>query len=234
MKYKPSQKFAGVSIASSEVVDGSIIMDTKESVACGKKFLEKIGAPDALCYMPQVHGNKIIVVDRTGEYTGVDGLLTQKNLTLAVKTADCIPVIIYDAKTGYIGAIHAGRKSICLGILSVSLGEILKMQSIDPSDLVVFLGPHIRCKNYGLRQETAKELEGTKWKQYLVRIGDKTHFDLTRGAKCELEEIGVKADNIEDCGIDTFEDERFFSVRKSPGDQSKRFLTVVYKHETGN
>ena len=231
MKYKLPPKFDGVSIYSSEVADGLMVMGTEEGRQNAKRFLESISVNLPLCHMAQVHGNKIISVDKGGLYEDVDGIVSCKNLTLAVKTADCVPVIIYDPETGLIGAIHAGRKSIVGGILSESLLNILNKYGCVPNDLCVFLGPHIRVASYNLLPEAYKSLKGTKWVRFMSEIKGENHFDQTAAVHEELEEIGIKAENIVDCGINTFQDDRFFSARKNPEIKKLRFLTVIFKNE---
>ncbi len=231
MKYNLPQDFARVSIFSSEISDGIMAMGTEEGRQNAKKFLNKTGAKPALCHMTQIHENRIILIDHGGLYENVDGIVTRENLTLAVKTADCVPVMIYDPETKLIGAIHAGRKSIVGGILSESLLNILNKCASDPNNLRVFLGPHIRVASYNLLPETTSGLKDTKWARFMPEIEGRIHFDQTAATCAELEEIGIKAENIVDCGIDTFEDGRFFSARRTPKDDKIRFLTVIFKNE---
>lgn len=232
MKYNLPQDFAGVFIYSSEVSDGLMAMGTKAGRQNAKNFLDKIGAISPLCHIAQIHSNKIILAENAGIFENTDGIVTQKNLTLAVKTADCVPVMIYDPKTKLIGAIHAGRKSIIRGILSKSLSSILKKCFSDPKDLRVFLGPHIRVESYNLLNKTAEGLKDTKWAKFMPEIEGRIRFDQTAATCAELEEVGIKAENIIDCNIDTFRDDRFYSARKTPEDEKIRFLTVIFKNET--
>jgi len=233
MKYKSGDKFAGISIFSSEISDGQMSLGTLEGRENANKFLKKIGSGQPLSHMAQVYSNRIEVVETPGLFEGIDGLVTREKLTLGVKSSDCIPVMIYDPKSSLIGAIHAGREPLTKGILSDSLGQILEKQNIDPGNLLVFLGPHIRVDSYPLRKKSVDELSQTKWFKYLKKIDGKLHFDLTEAAKAELVKTGVLAENMYDCGIDTFKDSRFFSFRRRPEtDKVENFLTVVFKNET--
>lgn len=231
MKYNLPKKFDGVSIYSSEVPDGIMAMGTQGGRQNAKNFLDKVGAKLPLGHMAQIHGNIIIPVDKGGLFENVDGLVTCENLTLAVKTADCVPVMIYDSRTGLIGAIHAGRRSVVGGILSKSLFNILEKYNISPAGLNVFIGPHIRVENYHLLPKTAESLKDTKWSKFMPEIKGMLHFDQTTATRFELEEIGIKAENIVDCGLDTFLDERFFSARRNPEIEYLRFITVIFKNE---
>src|ERR1700744_133930 len=67
---------------------------------------------DRVGWMNQVHGDHIEVVDgpRETAFDDTDGLVTRTpRLALAVVTADCVPVLLGDARAGVVAAVHAGR-----------------------------------------------------------------------------------------------------------------------------
>ena len=63
-----------------------------------------------LCTPIQVHSDRVLWVDKPGKYDKCDGLLTNisKNLTLSLSVADCIPIALYDGKTGNFGIWTGG------------------------------------------------------------------------------------------------------------------------------
>jgi copper oxidase (laccase) domain-containing protein len=231
MEFKDFEKYK-VKIFSSEVADGQMALETDAGRENAKKFLSKIGAEAPLAHMAQVYSNRIQVITKPGLYENIDGILTRENLALGVKASDCIPVMIHDPVTGLIGAIHCGREPLTKKILSNSLLEILSKTKVNPENLRVFLGPHIRVDSYPMKEGSIKALQGTKWEKYLKPRSGELNFDLTEGAKDELVKTGVLAENIYDSGIDTFQDGRFFSFRKKPDSQkyeTTNFLTVIFK-----
>lgn len=229
MKYNLPNDFKEVEIVSSEVSDGSMTTDTKDGLKRARKLLKKIGTTSPLCYMEQVHGNKILIAERDGFYRNADGLVTKRNFVLSVKTADCVPVMIYDPKAQIFGAVHAGREGIIKRILSLNLKRILKELSSNPRDLMVFIGPHIRLENYPIGLDAIRDLDISIWGKFIKNVDGKSCFDLTSAAISELEGIGVMDQNIIDCKIDTFADARFFSCRRDREKEGERFLTAIYK-----
>jgi len=232
MEFKNFNRF-GYKVFCSEVQDGQMDMQTEQGQQNAKAFLSKVGAFEQLCYMTQVHGAEIVFVDRPGSFESVDGLIADQDFTLAVKTADCIPVVFCAENSKIFGAIHAGRKSITEGILSDSLAQKIRELSLSPEDIFVFLGPHIRKENYNLLEGTFEALKDTKWTQFISNREGQNYFDMTAAATWQLVKVGVLKENIIDSGIDTFDDPAFFSARQDPDNPNIRFLTVIF-HEPKN
>ena len=99
----------------------------------------------------QVHSNKIIKFDplkadphKYQEMEG-DALITnQSNVTIAVKTADCLPILLIDKKEKAIGAIHAGRKGTMLSIVKAAIENMKTCFNTMPENLIVGIGPGIQ------------------------------------------------------------------------------------------
>lgn len=108
----------------------------------------------------QIHSKNIYLAtqkDKGKEIKAVDGLLTfSPNTPLLIRTADCLPIYIFEKKKKLIGLIHAGRKGLENGIIE---NLIDKLNSIETNlnDLELFIGPHICSKCYFMDLE--KELE---------------------------------------------------------------------------
>ncbi|MGB9304635.1 MAG: laccase domain-containing protein, partial [Mycobacterium sp.] len=93
---------------------GDHVGDDPDAVAANRARLAKgIGLPaKRLVWMNQVHGDRIEVVDKPREapFDDTDGLVTATaRLALVVVTADCVPVLMADARAGVAAAVHAGR-----------------------------------------------------------------------------------------------------------------------------
>ncbi len=75
-------------------------------------FYKELGLkPENIAIQRQVHGDIIRCVDKGGFYGESDALITdKKNLGLAVSTADCTPIFIFDKKNKIIAAVHSGME----------------------------------------------------------------------------------------------------------------------------
>ena len=113
--------------------------------------------PEIVAFAKQVHGAKVFDV-KSGKFVNgreADGFITtKKNCLLLVFTADCLPVFLYDVKTGFIGITHCGWKSTIKNIVSRAVGK-LKKKGSKVKDLRIVLGPRIKECCYEVSPEFA-------------------------------------------------------------------------------
>jgi len=195
-----------------------------------RRFLQKIAADKPYNCCGQPHDTHIEIISEPGFYENADGLITKGDYVLGVKTADCVPLLLYELSTKTIGAIHISRDILIAGIISRSLSEALKKADVSPLSTKFFLGPHIRVESYPQKKEKAEKIAASRFKKFLTNYNDKTCFDLTAAVIYELEEIGASRDNIIDCALDTYCDKRFYSARRlKKGEKLHCFLSVIFK-----
>src|ERR1700755_2358025 len=110
---------------------GDHVGDDPAAVAANRARLAKaigLGA-DGVVWMNQVHGDRVVSVDGP-QRTAVDetdGLVTTNpRLALAVVTADCVPLLMADARAGVIAAVHAGRVGAQNGVVIRGGGEMVR------------------------------------------------------------------------------------------------------------
>ena len=177
------------------------------------RLAEAVGlGDDRLVWMNQVHSANIAVVDRAQTVDETDGLVTTvPRLALAVVTADCVPVLMADARAGVIAAVHAGRVGAAAGIVARAL-ETMVDAGADVADVSVLLGPAVSGRNYEVPEPMAAEVEralpGSR-----TRTGRGTPgLDLRAGIANQLRGLGVRAIDVDPrC---TVEDRNLFSHRR--------------------
>jgi copper oxidase (laccase) domain-containing protein len=96
--------------------------DEPEAVAANRKRLAAAMGleEDRVIWMNQVHGDRVTRVDgpRVAAVEATDALVTTaRRLALAVVTADCVPVLLADARSGVVAAVHAGRVGAQRGVV---------------------------------------------------------------------------------------------------------------------
>jgi YfiH family protein len=111
-----------------------------------RRFTEVIGGNWTLAACWQVHGTDVHVVrdpaDPRPEDQRCDALTTNlRGVLLGVKTADCVPVIVGDAKSGACAAVHAGWRGTLSEIVPHALTRMQAEFGTDPSDVRAALGP---------------------------------------------------------------------------------------------
>lgn len=105
----------------------------------------------------------------------------------------------------------------------ILLKKTIKLARVNPTHLIVGIGPHIRKCCYFLRGESLGKYTKRKWRAYTEERGGKVYFDLTKIAINQLVDSGVKMENIEDSKICTFCQGRgrFYSARRKEIEGSK-------------
>lgn len=171
-------------------------------------------AEDAIVWMNQVHSANVAVVD--GRPAAVlertDAVVTStRGLALAVVTADCVPVLLADARAGVIGAAHAGRVGAQLGIVPRTVAEMVALGA-RVADISVLLGPAVSGRNYEVPAEMADEVEGVLPGSRCRTAKGTVGLDIRAGLARQLTALGVTSIDIDPrC---TVEDTALFSHRR--------------------
>lgn len=158
-----------------------------------------------VAYMDQVHGSEIKKIDTPGLYT-CDGIFTDKaDLTLVVKTADCMPLIFCSRQENVVGVVHMGWRSAKGGILDNIPYEL--------SSFKVFAGVGMRKCCYEVGSEF---LAHKNFKPHIRSRGGKYYFDPLGFARTSLVANGLKEENFSDLGLCSYcSEQNFFSHRKT-------------------
>jgi YfiH family protein len=111
-----------------------------------RRLLSAVGGVWKLAACWQVHGSDVLVVrereDPRSEREHCDALATNlKGVLLGVKTADCVPVLLGDPRTGACAAVHAGWRGTLAGIVKHALARMREEFGTDPSDVRAAIGP---------------------------------------------------------------------------------------------
>ena len=168
----------------------------------------------------QVHSNNFVFIDHNFKFNNkkikADALITnQKRLPIAVLTADCVPILLYDEKKDIIAAIHAGWKGAFKGIIKKVINFML-IKGCKRKFITAAIGPCIGRSSYNVKDDFKKKFikKDKKNKIFFKLKKDKIFFDLSNFVKSQLE--SNKITNIDTINIDTFDKKNnFFSARRS-------------------
>ena len=167
----------------------------------------------------QIHSNKFIYIDEEYQFKSkpkVDAVITnQKNLPIAILTADCVPILICDSKKKIIAAVHAGWKGALKGIVDKVIKFMIKKGS-KPQNITAVIGPCISIDNYEVQNDFKNKFlrKDRKNKIFFKLKHKKLYFDLSKYVKSLLLKNKVK--KIEKIKIDTFDiKNKFFSARRA-------------------
>jgi YfiH family protein len=207
---------------------GDHVGDDPAAVAANRdRLASSIGLPaDRVVWMNQVHGVHVEVVDapRSASFDDTDALVTSTpRLALAVITADCVPVLLSDARAGVIGAAHAGRVGAADGVVLRTV-EAMLAAGAHAADISVLLGPAVSGPNYEVPEEMAADVEARLPGSRTTTPGGTPALDLRAGIARQLLAAGITAIAIDPrC---TVEDPALFSHRR--GAPTGRLASVVW------
>ena len=192
-------------------------LNVKKNLNIVKKKISKSAKNIFLIH--QIHSNKFVFVSESYKFKSkpkADAIITnQKNLPIAVLTADCVPVLISDKKLHLVAAIHAGWKGAFKGIISKVIKFMIKKGS-KIQNITAAIGPAISVDNYEVRENFRKKFmkKNKKNKIFFKKKSKKLYFNLPKYVKSLLLESKIK--NIEQINIDTFnKGNKFFSARRA-------------------
>ncbi|MFH1547041.1 MAG: polyphenol oxidase family protein [bacterium] len=149
-----------------------------------------------------------------GEIIKADTLVTHhKNLALFLVVADCIPIIITNKEKTILSIAHVGIANTKTKYIQRVIKNISTESNSSPNQLEVIIGPSLQKEHF--IYEYFEDKDSEVWRGLVEKTEDgKFMIDNVGAVIKQLTDSGVKKENIYDCKIDTYTDERFFSHKK--------------------
>lgn len=195
---------------------GDHVGDDPAAVAANRKRLAaalKLDE-DRVVWMNQVHSDHVVVVDGPVEAAvdNTDALVTTTpRLALAVVTADCVPVLLGDARAGVVAAVHAGRVGAQNGVVARTVEAMLEAGA-RAGDISALLGPAVSGVNYEVPEAMAAEVEAALPGSRTTTSRGTPGLDLRAGIARQLTDLGITAIDVDPrC---TVADRNLFSHRR--------------------
>ncbi|MDD5506163.1 MAG: peptidoglycan editing factor PgeF [Candidatus Omnitrophica bacterium] len=239
MGNNPLEKFGLKHVASafSKHQDGNMSLcygNTQGALGNRKQFLSALGIDyRTLICAKQVHGKTVTYVTQANKGSGAldydssirdtDGFLTdQKNVPIAILTADCLSVFIYDPSKPAIGILHAGWRSTEKNICAEAIRLMQEKFGSRPDRILVGFGPSIRSCCCKMENDFKSNFPFG-----LINRDGGLYLDIALINRRQLAACGVREGNIFDPELCTFsENKDFFSFRKE-ADQAGRMISVI-------
>jgi hypothetical protein len=186
-----------------------------------RRMAEQMGvAPTHFLTVHQTHSPDVMVATAPWDATArprADAIVTRiEGLSIGATAADCGPILLVDPNARVIGAAHAGWKGALTGVLESTVKAMEKLGAAR-GDTIAAIGPLIRQQSYEVGGEFVErfieaDAGNTLFFMPSTRNGH-SMFDLAGFIRMRLENAGILM--IDDIGVDTYSEERFYSYRRS-------------------
>lgn len=171
----------------------------------------------------QVHGADVVIVDEKflkGGIQEADALVTKlRNVLIMVRTADCLPILLWDPFHKAMGVVHAGWRSTQKEIVRRTYEVMAATYETDYEDLMVAFGPSIRSCCY----QVSHEFKGY-FPDAVDRREDQLYMDLIKANCDQLLKLGVEYHQLFDSRVCTVCDPGYFSFRRD-GQKAGRMIS---------
>ncbi len=198
-----------------------------------RRALSALGRPDSLVRMVrQVHGSVVVVhgsSPESAEIPEADGIVTdRRDLTLSMRYADCVPLLLADPENRAVAIGHAGWRGSVRKIATEIVRKMTELYGSRPEGMLAGLGPAICVDHYEIGTDVAEEVQsafGQESEQVLRRRNGRTYFDLWHANRLAFHQAGVTAvETAAICTLDGPDD--WFSHRGENG-RTGRFLVLI-------
>ena len=218
-----STRIGGVSSSKLNSLNlGYTVNDNPKNVTKNLKILSKsIGIERKQLVSPkQTHSANIGIVKSVNDiFPDTDALITNiPNICICVRTADCVPILLYDQVQKAVATIHSGWKGTVQKISKLTIELMQNEFGTKPENIIAGIGPSIGPKVYEVGPEVIEMVHQSFSKNGFIQVienFDKGYFNLWQANKQILLESGITENNIEISEICTFSNpELFYSARR--------------------
>jgi YfiH family protein len=189
--------------------------------------------PESIFDVWQIHSADVVCAQAprpAGEsYRQADIILTDRpGVTLFMRFADCVPIMLHDPRKGVVGLAHAGWMGTLRGVVNAVIEAMKKNYGSNPADIIAGIGPSIGPDHYEIGADVILQVMqkyGDEAGLFLTSHQGKIHFDLWEANRLSLERAGVS--QIEVSGICTAcHTDDWFSHRAERG-RTGRFGALI-------
>jgi YfiH family protein len=169
--------------------------------------------------LKQIHSSLVLVADRgEGGIGEGDALLANEpGLTISVRTADCLPILLVDSIHKAVAAVHAGWRGTAGEIAGKTLRQMQLNYGTHPENILAAIGPGIGACCYEVGEEVARQF-GQE------RAG---RLDLALENVRQLERFGVPAEQMDCLSVCTFCNPGQFHSWRRDKNTSARMVSYV-------
>jgi polyphenol oxidase len=232
-----STKMLGVNSLNEEQMQHFRVLDSDRKHLLKTVLESEFKLKSAATLWPrQTHGKKVGIVTEqtlTEPFDETDALITSlPGVFIGVKTADCVPVLLYDSYTQTIAAVHSGWRGTVQNIVAETLLTMQHEYGTQASNVWAAIGPCISMEHYEVGPEVRTEFENQFQSKQISEVikpksNGKILLNLKKAIEFQLRDWGLPASQIDCMEACTFNaDDRFYSARRD-GTATGRMINGV-------
>ncbi len=219
-----TDRYGGVSASPFDELNLSVSGPDDEAAKAEnhRRLLADFAPADVICDLHQVHGADVVVAAREWpQRPQADGIVaTTAGVTLLVRAADCVPVLLVAPDQGVVGAAHSGRPGLAAGVVPAT---VARMRELGAARIEAWIGPHVCGRCYEVPEEMRADVAAAVPDSFAETSWGTPSLDLGAGVRAQLEELDVAVHDVSRC---TRESADLYSYRRD-GDRSGRLAAVV-------
>lgn len=152
----------------------------------------------------------------------------QPEVTLFMRYADCVPILLFDPARRAVAVAHAGWRGTVARVPAVAAAALSQHYGSRPQDLLAAIGPAISAERYEVGAEVVEQVHaafGEEAAGLLPAYGASTHFDLVAANRVVLQQAGVQS--IETADLCTASDPQDWFSHRGSGGRTGRFGALI-------
>lgn len=211
------------------------VIEASEQSAVAERFAHTSGlGKTGLAFVSQVHGNRVLNVRAAVDWIVVgegDALMTRvPEMALIIRTADCVPLVFFDAARGVLAVAHAGYQGVLAGVIESTIKAMEVAYKCRAADMQVLFGPAICAQHYDVSRATDDRV--ARFKNLFAQTdgvvhtdGERVLLDLPGACRILCVRSGVNGANIGAAGPCTFEHPAWPSHRREGEERHENVWT---------
>ncbi len=195
-------------------------------------FLRAAGLPSwPIVTARQTHSADVIEVPAAAQAEReADALFTRSpEALLAVKTADCVPILVGDPATGFSCGIHSGWRGAAANVIGAAI-DALEKAGAHPDSMLAAIGPSACAKCFEVGPEVVEKFSAMGFEGAVVPMNGGSHLDLEDVCSKQLEAAGLRPSNVHRSGRCTIHEEPLFFSHRREGKLGRpvgRMISVI-------
>ncbi len=201
-----TDRLGGVSAAPYDELNlARVSEDAPDAIAENwRRVLEDFAPGASLLDMNQVHGARVETVEDWRSSTWdphCDGLVAfSPDLVLAVRVADCVPVLLASGDGEVIGAAHAGRPGMLAEVVAATVS---RMRELGAQGITAWIGPHVCGRCYEVPEEMREQAAAVVPAAWATTSWGTPALDIGAGVTSQLEALDCRVVDVSACTRET-------------------------------